>query len=196
VSNPPRMPLCPQATGGEHFPPAKCQPVPLNERTSHATAACRGTMTGTNALEFHASIMPSTATGRGRRLFHGWSGSTRPGTREATFVELPNVTLSKKWHSSSGVNARGQVLARRIHETQYQVRQQSVHASCSSCAQMRRSMPAKFLDHNGDLEHAASSAFAPNEFGVTNGGPLSFRIFTHGPQYFSFLRNIRDSGKF
>jgi len=186
-----------QASGGEHLSSAEVSNLPLNERDfSKLLLLAAGTMTDSNgAANFTQQFAVNGQRGVAAVFAMDGTDTTDPELGGATFSNF-NVDAIQEVQSNSGVmlaeighGAAGftNVLTKSGSE--------QVHGSAFAFVRNAAFDARNFFDHENALDPRRIPPFVRNEFGVTNGGPLTLPGIYNGrgkTYYFGEYQGFRQ----
>jgi hypothetical protein len=163
-----------QGSGGEHLSSAEVSSLPLNQRDfSKLLLLAAGTMTDTNgAANFTQQFAVNGQRGTATVFAVDGADTTDPELGGATFSNF-NVDAIQEVQSSSGVMSAdiGHGAAGFTNVITKSGTDQ-IHGSAFEFIRNAAFDARNFFDHASALDPRRIPAFARNEFGVTNGGPL------------------------
>jgi hypothetical protein len=163
-----------QASGGEHLSSAEVSSLPLNQRDfSKLLLLAAGTMTDANgAANFTQQFAVNGQRGTATVFAVDGADTTDPELGGATFSNF-NVDAIQEVQSSSGVMPAdiGHGAAGFTNVITKSGTDQ-IHGSAFEFIRNAAFDARNFFDHASALDPRRIPAFARNEFGVTNGGPL------------------------
>src|SRR5467141_1547184 len=171
-----------QATGGERLSTGEVSSLPLNERDfSRLLLLAAGTMTDTNgAANFTQQFAVNGQRGSAAVFAIDGADTTDPELGGATFANF-NVDAIHEVQSNSGVmpadTGHG---AAGFTNVVTKSGGNQVHGSLFEFVRNASFDARNFFDHKGDLDTRRLPPFARNEFGVTNGGPVSLPLIYDG----------------
>ncbi len=165
----------PAQAGGEHLSKEKVSSLPLNERDfSKLLLLAAGTMTDANgAANFTQQFAVNGQRGVTSVFAIDGGDTTDPELGGATFANF-NVDAIQEVQSSSGVMpAEIGHGAAGFNNVITKSGTDKVHGSAFEFIRNAAFDARNFFDHKNDLDPRRIPPFARNEFGVTNGGPLT-----------------------
>src|ERR1700693_3261765 len=166
--------VSPQASGGEHLSTGEVSSLPLNERDfSKLLLLAAGTMTDSNgAANFTQQFAVNGQRGSAAVFAIDGADTTDPELGGATFSNF-NVDAIQEVQSSSGVMPAdiGHGAASFTNVISKSGADQ-IHGSAFEFIRNAAFDARNFFDHKTDIDPRRIPPFAPNEFGVTNGGPV------------------------
>ncbi|MDP9337785.1 MAG: carboxypeptidase-like regulatory domain-containing protein [Acidobacteriota bacterium] len=164
----------PAQAGGEHLSKEKVSSLPLNERDfSKLLLLAAGTMTDANgAANFTQQFAVNGQRGVTSVFAIDAGDTTDPELGGATFANF-NVDAIQEVQSSSGVMpAEIGHGAAGFNNVITKSGTDQLHGSAFEFIRNAAFDARNFFDHKNDLDPRRIPAFARNEFGVTNGGPV------------------------